>query len=224
EKFYEILDKMDKKEAVDYCLYLLETDKIDVITMYTELLTPALNNISCKLDNPHLCIWEEHIRTGIVRTILECSYPYVIKSRETQNKETKLTGGDTAVVLCPPEELHDLGAKMIADYLCILGYETVYAGSNMPYDDFINGIIAVRPKIIALSVSNFYNLVVTKKIIKDIREKTGNETKIIVGGNAFSGKGNNAESVGADFYAASIEDIKVGIDYLKKETDLRGVK
>lgn len=95
---------------------------------------------------------------------------------------------------------------MVADFLTISGYNAVFVGSNTPYSDFYNAVEKIKPDLIAISVSNYYNLVVTKKIIEDLRKKT--DSKIIVGGYAFSMNSDNAFMVGADYYAETFENIK----------------
>ena len=200
EEFKQILETENKEKAVEYALNLLKNKKIDVICLYSEILAPALNNMYCSLSDKDVCIWKEHVRTAIVRTIVECCYPFVIEmSDKNLNK-------GSAVILCPPEEYHDLGARMAADYLTICGYNAVFVGSNTPYFDFYNAVEKIKPDLIAISVSNYYNLVVTKKIIEDLRKKT--YSKIIVGGYAFSMNNANSAMVGADYYAETFENIK----------------
>lgn len=200
DEFKQILETENKEKAVLYALNLLRDKKIDVISLYSEVLAPALNNMYCSLSDKDVCIWKEHVRTAIVRTIVECCYPFVIEmSDKNLNK-------GSAVILCPPEEYHDLGARMAADYFTICGYSAVFVGSNTPYSDFYNAVQKIKPNLIAISVSNYYNLVVTKKIIQDLRKKT--DCKIIVGGYAFSMNSANAAMVGADYFAETFEDIK----------------
>lgn len=204
QKFTEILQSENKEEAVKFALGLLSEGKIGVVELYTEILGPALNNMYCSLAEKDICVWKEHVRTAIVRTIVENCYTYVLGERE----KTHPTKKGTAVIVCPPEEYHDLGARMVADFFTICGFDSVFIGSNTPFDNFYNAAKLIKPDVIAISVSNYYNIVVTKKIIEDLRKKIGNETKIFVGGYAFSTNRNNVALVGADYYAGSFEDIK----------------
>lgn len=203
EEFLELLEAENKQQAVLFALDLLDSGKMDVITLYTQILTPALNQMECRLNDKKICIWKEHVRTAIVRTIIECCYPYVEKEREklgmTQNK--------TAVVLCPPEEYHDLGARMAADFFTLCGYNAIYVGSNTPYQDFYNAAELIKPHIIAISITNYYTLVISKKIISELKKLLGDTTKIAVGGYAVRQHTGNFEALGADYWAESFEDI-----------------
>jgi len=204
EMFIELLEQENKEEAVAFALNLLKSGETDIIQLYTEFLTPALNNMVCKLADKSICIWKEHVRTAIVRTIVECCYPYVIEKK----KEFNFPVGKTAVVICPPEEYHDLGARMVADFFTICGFHSIFVGSNTPYHDFYNAVDVIHPDLIAISVSNYYNLVSTKKIIEDLKKEGKRPFKIVVGGYAFDKNQENCKMVGADFYAHSFEDIK----------------
>ena len=96
---------------------------------------------------------------------------------------------------------------MAADMLTICGYDTIYVGSNTPYNDFYNAVDFVRPRIIAISVSNYYNIIATKRIIDELRNVIDFPVKIIVGGSAFADDPERFRVVGADHYAKTLSDI-----------------
>lgn len=201
--FNQLFEEENKEEAVAYVLSKLQNKELDVIELYSNILTPALNDMKCDLDK-RICIWKEHVKTGIVRTIVECCYPYVIEKRNELKSENR----GIAVVLCPPEEYHDMGARMAADFFAICGCKAIFAGANTPYQDFYNAIDIIRPNIIAISVSDYYNMVAAKRMIGEIKLAINNPVTIVVGGNAFSADTDKYKLVGADCYARSFEDIK----------------
>ena len=203
KEFQEFFEKEDKEGAVNYILAKLEGKEIDIIDLYGSILTPSLNHMKCSLADQRICIWKEHVKTGIVRTIVECCYPYVIQKRNALGLPRK---GITAV-LCPPEEYHDLGARMVADYFTIAGYDTVFVGSNTPYQDFYNAVHGIKPEIVAISVSNFFHLVAAKKMIEELTKVLNQPLKIVVGGYAFHDDDQKYKVVGADYYAKTFEDI-----------------
>lgn len=197
-------DSEDKEKAVAYILGKLEQGEIDVVDLYTKVLTPMLNNIECDLEDRKICIWKEHVKTAIVRTIVECSYPYVIMKRDS----LKRSPVGKAAVICPPDEYHDLGARMAADFFTIAGFDTIYVGGNTPYKDFYNAIEGIRPDVVAISVSNYYHLVAAKKMVDQLKEAVDYPVKIVVGGYAFTNDTENKiKTVGADVHAGSFEDI-----------------
>lgn len=203
EEFYRLFELEDKEKAVAFVLGKLENQELDVVELYSDLLTPALNNIKCDLDK-RICIWKEHVKTGIVRTIVECCYPYVIEKRNALSNPLDLT----AVILCPPEEYHDLGARMVSDYFTICGCDAIFAGANTPYQDFYNAIDIIRPDLIAISVSDYYNMIAAKRMISEIKLALHNPVRVIVGGNAFTSNPDKYKVIGADYYARTFENIQ----------------
>lgn len=204
KEFEVLFEAEDKEKAVKYISEKLSAGEVDVIHLYSDILTPMLNNMKCKLEDKRICIWKEHVKTGIVRTIVECSYPFVIAKRDALQLPRK----GVAAVLCPPDEYHDLGARMVADFFTISGYDAVFVGSSTPYKDFYNAIHVIRPEVVAISVSNYYNLVAAKRMIEEIKKALDYPLKIVVGGYAFhDDEANKVKTVGADYYARTYEDI-----------------
>lgn len=203
-KFKKLLEEENKDEALLFALQLLETGEKNVIDLYQDILAPSLNEMECKLDDRNICIWKEHVRTAIIRTIVECCYPYVIK----QKKEMNQSPAQVAVVLCPPQEYHDVGARMAADFFTLCGYKVVFVGSDTPYQDFYQAIYSIEPDVVAISVSNYFNLVATKRIISELRKACTKDPYIIVGGGAFEGDRDKFKTVGADAYVSNYKDVE----------------
>lgn len=203
-EFEVYFEDENKEEAVKYILNKLQAEEIDVIDLYSYILTPLLNNMKCKLEDKRICIWKEHVKSGIIRTIVENCYPYIILKRNKLGYPKK----GVAAVLCPPEEYHDLGARMAADFFTIAGFNTIFAGSNIPYNDFYNAIHVISPNVVAISVSNYYHIIAAKRMIEEIKQVSKQPLKIVVGGSAFQeDEVNKIKAVGADYYVRTYEDI-----------------
>lgn len=188
--FIDLIEKENKDKALLYILDLLEKGE-KVVEIYQSLLIPALLDFQCKAIDKEICIWKEHTRTSIIRTILEASYKYVIKEKQKPI-------GKKVIVLCPKEEYHEIGAIIASHYFSIVGFESAYIGANTPTDDILSAIRALKPDYIAFSVTNYYNLVVTKKLTEKIRKAYPN-LKIIIGGQAFENEG-ALEQVDFDYH------------------------
>ena len=203
EQFEKFFEAENKEEAVQFIMEKLASKEMEVVELYSSILTPLLNNMTCKFADKRICIWKEHVKTGIVRTIVENCYSYVIAKRNELSYPKK----GIAAVLCPPEEYHDLGARMVADFFTIAGYDSIFVGSNTPYQDFYNAVHVIRPEVVAISVSNYYNLVAAKKMIEELKKALSYPVRIVVGGHAFHDDHEKYKQIGADYYAKSYEDI-----------------
>ncbi|MDD3122599.1 MAG: cobalamin-dependent protein [Candidatus Izemoplasmatales bacterium] len=199
-QFVKLLDQELKDEAIEYALSLLETKAVTLKELYLQLLTPSLTNFVCNIDDEEICIWKEHTRTSIVRTILEASYPYVIKEKVLAKQNHK-----KVMVVCPSEEYHEIGAIIATNLFSLSGFNSLYIGANTPKSDIISAIRALSPDYIAFSVTNYYNIVVMKKITSEIKEKFP-KIKIIVGGQAFLQHGALAQ-INYDYYLDNMENI-----------------
>lgn len=205
KNFLEMIEEENKEGCVEFVLSKLESGDIDLITLYTEILEPSLNNMNCKVSEKNICVWKEHIRTSIVRTILECSYPYILKEKRKNNIKTDK---GKVVVICPPEEYHDIGALIASNFYILNGFDTIFIGSNTPKEDFIEAINYINPEYVVISVTNYYNLVAVKAVVKAIRDTAKYPVKIIVGGHAFNSNPEIYAHIGADRLLQTYEDIK----------------
>ncbi|MBN2299848.1 MAG: cobalamin B12-binding domain-containing protein [Acholeplasmataceae bacterium] len=200
EEFIDLLKKEQKDKAVLYAMNLLEKEKLTIEELYQELLAPSLTEFKCDVDDLEVCIWKEHFRTSIIRTILESSYLYIIKRVENIKKIDK-----KIVVLTPPFEYHEIGAIMVAHYLLLEGFDASYIGANTPKEEILSAIRAYHPDYIAMSVTNPYSVVVTKQITDEIK-RFFPDVKIILGGQAFDNK-EATHSIQYDYLMHSLNDL-----------------
>ncbi|OHE27639.1 MAG: hypothetical protein A2009_02220 [Tenericutes bacterium GWD2_38_27] len=201
KKFLNLLEEEKKDQAVLFAMRLLENKTLTIEELYQEFLAPSLLQFSCKSDDQEVCIWKEHYRTSIIRTILESSYLYIVKRLETVKKINK-----KIVVLTPSFEYHEIGAIMVSNYLLLEGFDASYIGANTPKDEILSAIRAYSPDYIALSVTNSYNIVVTKQITDEIKRFYPN-VGIVLGGQAFVHQ-HAVESLQYDYLLQSLDDIK----------------
>lgn len=173
--FLKILEKEDKDKALLFILEQFENGH-SIRDVYEQFLIPALQNFECPDKDEEICIWREHTRTSIIRTILESSYQFIIKQRQPSLNISVL-------VVCPQEEYHEIGAIIANHYFSLMGFTSQYIGANTPNPDIISAIRAHQSDYVAISITNYYNLVVTKKLTEAIR-KALPDVKIILGGQA----------------------------------------
>ncbi len=204
KEFIKLLEDENKYECVKYVKELLDEKKITIPDLYEKIIGPSLKNVGCKLDDKNICVWQEHVRSAIIKTVIENCYTYVV---EEAKKNIDIEKGKV-VVLCPEGEYHDIGARMIADFFLILGYEAIFVGSDTPRADFLAAIEYIKPKYAVISVTNYYNLVAAKEAIENIKNNTTEEVKIIVGGSAFKSNRGVYVKIGADILINTFKDIQ----------------
>jgi len=201
EKFLNYLVHEDKQSAVEFAYQLLNEGTLTIEQLYLELLAPSLSKFYCIEEDEDICIWKEHFRTSVIRTILEMSYVFILKRlKEVKKINQKI------VVLTPAFEYHEIGAIMNTHFMLLEGFDANYIGANTPKSEIIQAIRAYQPDYVALSVTNPYNLVITKQTTDEIR-RFFPEVKIILGGQAFQDQ-KAMQSIAYDYILQSLDDLK----------------
>lgn len=207
EKLYNeilaALQKEDKETTVRLAIEALENKEVTIVELYQMILAPALAHVVKEYPNDDDLIWREHVRSGIIRTVIESAYPYVLEERkEVEGAREKV------VVMCPEYEDHELGAKMVSDFFKLEGFDSTFVGARTPIHTILKALEIIQPQYLSISVTNYFNIVSVKKTIEQIREHMNNEIIIILGGRAVAANPEAVEVVGADIYLQSYEEIK----------------
>lgn len=204
QTLFEFLRNFNKEKSLEYCITLLRENIVSVPELYEMVLAPALNGIVIPKEEVNNLIWQEHTATNIVRSIIECAYPFVMKEKTEYEKpgiRKKI------ILLCPEEEYHEIGIRMGADFFTIVNYEVIYIGCNTPKENIISAIKHIKPDYIGIGVSNYLNLVSLNKIIQSIKKEISSGIKIIVSGSAFRHTFKTAADFGADYIINSFKDV-----------------
>lgn len=180
KKFYhaleEALKKNDKESAVKLTLNAYQ-EGLEPVLFYQDVITPILNNIHCQEDD-YACIWLEHQMSAIVRTLIEISYAYVIKSKETLKAKRHV------LIVCPKDEYHELGAVIGSHLFKKAGFETTYVGANTPLKTIDSALRVLSADYLVLSVSNAYHLSETMKVINHVHDHFAS-VKVLGAGRGF---------------------------------------
>jgi len=212
ERFSQALINHDKELAIKHITEALEKRTIDVKTLYETILAPSLNLISSNQFEQEIPIWEEHLSSSIVRSVLELTYPFVIVERDASNTpEGALITREKAIVFCLEEEYHELGARMITDFLTLLNFDAYFIGANTPIREIFKAIAYFKPTLVCVSVTNFYHLTKLHSFIEQLKLNVIQSITpftLVVGGYAIQHSSNVDVLVKADFYANTFEDLE----------------
>lgn len=204
EKFRSHLIDCNRDWSLRYIGSLLERDLVTVPELYEQVLAPALNSVFVCRGNEEEMIWREHVMTGIVRSAVEMSFPYVLSARDKLGFAAPL---GKVMLACPEEEYHELGARMGADFYTIAGYDAVFIGANTPVSAILSAASTLKPTIVNLSVSNYLNLVQLNRIVEGLRAEVPTGCQIFVSGSAFRLTNKSASDFGADGFVNTYADL-----------------
>ena len=108
------------------------------------------------------------------------------------------------VMTCVPGELHEMGARMVTDFLEMQGWDTYYLGANMPTNGVVKFISDSRPNFVAISATMTFHISLVEEMIRQIRSETciPGKMKILVGGYPFKVAPGLWREIGADAFAS----------------------
>jgi methanogenic corrinoid protein MtbC1 len=165
----------------------------DLKHFYIDVVCPVMYRVGLLWEKNEISVAEEHLATAIVGRITAALYPLFANVDVCRGK---------AVVTAGPNEFHELGARMLADFLEMEGWDVTYLGANTPKEELLAILKLQKPFMVALSVATVFNLDNARQAIEMI--KSAPETrniKIMVGGLAFNGMPQLWHDFGADGYA-----------------------
>lgn len=169
----------------------------DLKHFYLDVVCPVMCRIGLLWERDEISVAEEHLATAIIGRIAASFYPRFANLDIYRGK---------VVVTAGPNEFHELGARMVADFLEMEGWDVTYLGVNIPKEALLVILKQHKPFIVALSVATVFNLDHARLAIEMIREDQETKgIKILVGGFAFNGMTQLWNDLGADGYAADAD-------------------
>lgn len=214
--FMSALSKMDKPDCIRLWSEILCDGAYDIPSLYEYILVPSLNDIANHEHSQTIPVWEEHLRSGVVRTVLELTFPYVLKTREDLFPSEKKESLPKALVLCLEEEYHEIGARMVSDYLLLLGFDVYFIGANTPNKEILEAVHDLSPHLVTISITNFYHLFKLQALMDAIKGASRKCPTIVLGGYAIDNTPEAHQLVSPDYFATTYSDfvkIKEGLPW-----------
>jgi MerR family transcriptional regulator, light-induced transcriptional regulator len=181
EQVSAALASHDKATAVRIAVEAVSSDAVSIPVLYREVLTPILAHTGEAWHRGETAIWEEHLASATVRTIVELVYPGVLKAGAEAPPS-----GRTVLLACPPEEGHDLGLRMVADRFAMAGWTTYFLGPDTPVQEIAAAARGLGADAVVMSSSTHFHRLAVRHAV-DALKKELPDTDIWVGGPAFAG-------------------------------------
>lgn len=164
-------DRNGCKAVIEQLLW----DKYPVKTLYQEVFQKSLYHVGELWEQNKISIAREQVATSITESLLTLVFPDICSPS---------CNGKKVVVACTENELHQLGARMVADFLEMNGWDSHFLGSNTSADKLIHVLLNKKPDLLCLSLSVLDHLPQLLDTISKVR-KHFSKLPIAVGGQAF---------------------------------------
>ena len=199
-----------ERHKADALVKELVSQKVPVEDIYMEIFHESQHEIGKLWQSNKITIAEEHYCTASTQLIMGQLYPLIFA---TPKNDLVFVG------TCVGGELHELGVRMVSDFMELAGWNTYYLGANTPNKSIIEAIIKNRADVIGISVTMTFHIDEARELIRQIRaEKQCSHIKILVGGYPFLIDDSLWQTIGADAYARNArEAIRVATESINKE-------
>lgn len=155
--------------------------EIEIKVLYTNLFQKSLYAVGELWEFNKITVAKEHLATAITEGLLTLTYPRLFEAEHLQPVKK-------AIISCAANEYHQVGGKMVADMLEIHGWDAHFLGANTPLDHILEHIEEIRPDLVGLSLTVYFNMAALKKGVEAIRSNFNN-LDIFIGGQAFRSGG-----------------------------------
>jgi methanogenic corrinoid protein MtbC1 len=155
-----------------------------------------------------ISVAQEHYCTAATQMVMSQLYPYIFA---TEKK------GQRMVATCVGGELHEIGARMVADFFEMDGWDTYFLGANTPIEGVLRAVSERNADVLAISATMTFHIDKVSSLISAVRRAgLDKRTRIIVGGYPFNISPDLWKSVDADAYARDAQQALVVADGLAK--------
>lgn len=175
QDYLACLIKGDRTRCAETVTSLLDR-RVEIKTLYLELFQKSLYDVGLMWEANKISVAREHLATAITESLLSLIYPELFAKEEKTR---------SVVISCAVNEFHQVGGKIVADFCEIHGWDAYFLGANTPMEHLLGFIDEVRPDLIGLSLSVYFNLPRLKKEIRAIQSNFS-RTDLMVGGQAFA--------------------------------------
>ena len=187
-----------RREALEVAVEDALADDVPAARVYLDVVQAAQYEVGQLWHANRLSVAQEHLATEISRSVIGHLQPHLPLQRRN---------GKRVVVACIEGELHDLGARMVADFLEMAGFEVTYLGANVPSENLVALVRAKRPDLLALSVTRSSCVTALRRTVSAVRATGGDRISIAAGGQVFLRRPDLCRRLGIDIHARNARDL-----------------
>lgn len=171
---------------------------VSVRDIYLHVFQPAQREVGRLWQTNRLSVAQEHFCTAATQLIMSQLHPHVFAGERN---------GHVAVVACVSGDLHEIGARMVSDFLEMEGWDTFYLGASTPVASLVQTLVERRADILAVSATLTSHVRTVAELIRAVRSSpVGERVRVLVGGYPFNVEPDLWRQIGADAVARDAQD------------------
>ena len=197
QQYLQALLQADRQQATQLVMNAVDSG-VPIQDVYLNVFQRSQYEIGRLWQTNQIGVAQEHYCTAVTQMIMSLLYPRIFRTKRNNR---------SLVSACVSSELHELGARMVADFFEMEGWDTYYLGANAPAKSIIEAIEFRQADILAISATMISNIRATEQLLQEIRaSEAGKKVKILVGGYPFNLSPDLWQKLGADAYASNALD------------------
>lgn len=196
EQYMDSMFQKDNRRTF-YLVQKFIEQGIPLNDVYVEIIAESMRRIGELWHTAQITVDTEHYCTSLTQMAMAQLYPVLFAS-ERKNK--------TLLCACPGTELHEMGARMVADLFEHDGWDSIYLGAAVPEDAMLESVEENQPDLVALSVTMPQHLLACRDLVSRLKE-VHPELRVAVGGKAFESTHEIWKQWPVDFYAPDARDL-----------------
>jgi methanogenic corrinoid protein MtbC1 len=166
--------------------------------IYLQVFQPSQQEIGRLWQMNQISVAQEHFCTAATQMVMSQLYPHIFATQKT---------GYRLVATSVGGELHEIGVRMVTDFLEMEGWDTYYLGANTPTESILRAIAERQADVVAISATISFHVSKVAELIDRIRSSSNlAPVKILVGGYPFNIAENLWQQVGADGHARNAQE------------------
>ena len=174
DRFVAALTAGARSEALEIVLDDALADDVPIRTLYLDVVQASLQELGRLWHENRITVAQEHAATEIARLAL---------AQLRVHLPCGGSNGKHIAVACVEGELHDLGARIMADFLEMAGFAVQFLGANVPTETLAS-LVRQRPAD-GLALSATASLGALRRAIAAVRAAAGPDVRVFVGGHLF---------------------------------------
>jgi MerR family transcriptional regulator, light-induced transcriptional regulator len=197
----------DKQRALELVLEPVRARELPLHALYDDVLAPAAARVGDLWHSGEISVADEHFSTRLTQEAMA-------RARTLAERDAPRRGA-RIVVACPPDEQHELGARMLADVLEADGWEVHSLGALTPARDLAAYVQKVRAFATALSCGTPIAIPGLIQAVELLRADDPG-VRVVLGGGAVERYPAIAEAAGATAVFHGLADGREGIAALAR--------
>ncbi|MCU0680679.1 MAG: cobalamin-dependent protein [Polyangiaceae bacterium] len=188
----------DSREALAVVIERGVEAGVPVSELQLQVVQPAQREIGRLWQENLISVAQEHLATSISQLVVSRLYSHMPRERPN---------GKHVLVACVEGELHDVGARMGADFLEMAGFEVRFLGANVATAALGRALGEGPVDVLGLSASMSFHEPALRAAVREARRVKGEGLPILVGGGLVRWAPGLREELGVEAFGESADTL-----------------